>query len=137
MFFFPSSIRFSHMFIRHFFLSTNNFAHMQTLFRISSQSNHVNIRRINNELFTGCKKIKQGRIFFVLGYLRMILWKISTAISIKHRILATFSINKKFNSDSLYAFNLFSLRYSWKIAHLELNNYSLTTSLCGAVVVVW
>jgi hypothetical protein len=31
----------------------------------------------------------------------MALWKISTAISIKHRILATFSINK-FNSDSLY-----------------------------------
>jgi hypothetical protein len=25
-------------------------------------------------------------------------------ISIKHRILATFNINKKFNSDSLYAF---------------------------------
>jgi hypothetical protein len=38
----------------------------------------------------------------------MILWKISTAISIKHRMLATF--NKKnqniFNSDSLYAFNI-------------------------------
>jgi hypothetical protein len=31
----------------------------------------------------------QRRISFVLGYLRMILWKISTAISIKHRILAT------------------------------------------------
>jgi hypothetical protein len=30
--------------------------------------------------------------------------KISTAISIKHRILATFNIKKKFNSDSLYAF---------------------------------
>ena len=27
-------------------------------------------------------------------------------ISIKHRILATFNINKKINSDSLYAFNL-------------------------------
>ena len=43
--------------------------------------------------FTGYKKIKQRRISFVLSYLRMILWKISTAISIKHRILATF--NKK------------------------------------------
>jgi hypothetical protein len=31
----------------------------------------------------------------VLGYLRMILWKISTVISIKHRILATFNIKKK------------------------------------------
>jgi len=29
-------------------------------------------------------------------------------ISIKHRILATFNINKKFNSDSLYAFNAVS-----------------------------
>jgi hypothetical protein len=26
-------------------------------------------------------------------------------ISIKHRILATFNINKKINSDSMYAFN--------------------------------
>jgi hypothetical protein len=41
--------------------------------------------------FTGYKKIKQRRISFVLGYLRMILWKISTAIHIKHRILATFN----------------------------------------------
>jgi hypothetical protein len=40
------------------------------------------------------QKIKQRRIFFVLGYLRMILWKNSTAISIKHRILATFNIKK-------------------------------------------
>ena len=40
------------------------------------------------------------RISFVLGYLRMILWKISTAISIKHRILATFNNKNKFNSDS-------------------------------------
>jgi hypothetical protein len=32
--------------------------------------------------------------YSVLGYLRMILWKISTAISIKHRILATFNIKK-------------------------------------------
>jgi hypothetical protein len=39
--------------------------------------------------------IKQRRISFVLGYLRMILWKISTAISIKHRTLGTFNNNKK------------------------------------------
>jgi hypothetical protein len=44
--------------------------------------------------FTGCRKIKQRRISFVLGYLRMISWKISAAISIKHRILATFNIKK-------------------------------------------
>ena len=47
------------------------------------------------EFFTGCKKIKQRRISFVLDYLRMILGKISTAISIKHRILETFCIKKK------------------------------------------
>ena len=45
--------------------------------------------------FTGYKKIKQRRISFVLRYLRMILWKISTAISIKHRIWATFNKSKK------------------------------------------
>ena len=44
--------------------------------------------------FTGFKKIKQQHISFVLGYLRMLLWKISTAISIKHRILTTFDIKK-------------------------------------------
>jgi hypothetical protein len=38
--------------------------------------------------------IIQRRISFILGYLRMILWKISIAISIKHRILATFNTNK-------------------------------------------
>ena len=50
--------------------------------------------RVNIEFFTGRKKIKQRRISFVLGYLRMILWKISTAINIKHRISANFN-NKK------------------------------------------
>jgi hypothetical protein len=85
--------------------STNNFAHAQTLSRMSSLSGRMNIVRVNIEFFTGCKKIKQRHISSVLGYLHMILWKISTAISIKHRILATFSINQKFNSDSLYAFN--------------------------------
>jgi hypothetical protein len=90
--------------------STNNFAHAQTLSRMSSLSGHMNIARVNIEFFTGCKKIKQRRISFVLGYLRMILWKISTAISIKHRILATFNIKNKFNSDSLYAFKCIVLK---------------------------
>ena len=64
---------------------------------------YMNIMRVNIECITGCKRIKQQRISFVLGYLRMILWKISTAISIKHRILATFNI-KKNQSEWLYAF---------------------------------
>jgi hypothetical protein len=53
--------------------STNNFAHAQALSRMSSLSGRMNIRRVNIELFPGWKKIKQLRIFFVLGYLRMIL----------------------------------------------------------------
>ena len=89
------------------FSSTNNFVHAQMLYRMSSLCRSyecMNIARVNIGVLTGWKKIKQWRISFVLGYLRMILWKISTAISIKHRILATF--NKKiFNSDSMYAFN--------------------------------
>jgi hypothetical protein len=57
----------------------------------------------HTRFFTGFKKIKHRRISFVLGCLCMILWKISTAISIKHQIhvLATFNI-KKIISDSLY-----------------------------------
>ena len=74
--------------------STNNFAHAQTFSRMSSLSGRMNIARVNIGFFTGFKKIKQRRISFVLGYLRMILWKISTTISIKHRILATFKIKK-------------------------------------------
>jgi hypothetical protein len=86
--FFHDSI-FAH---RTFSSPTNNFAHTQTLSRMSSLSGHMNIARVNIEFYTGCKKIKQRRISFVLGYLRMILGKISTAISIKHRILATWQL---------------------------------------------
>jgi hypothetical protein len=35
---------------------------------------------VNIEFFPGWKKIKQRCVSFVLGYLRMILWKISTPI---------------------------------------------------------
>jgi hypothetical protein len=41
----------------------------------------------------------------------MILWKISTAISIKHRILATFNI-KKNQSEQLYALQI-TVKISW------------------------
>ena len=63
---------------------------------MSSLSGRTNIVRVNIECFTGCNKVKQRRISFVLGYLRMIhvLWKISTAISMKNRILATFNVKK-------------------------------------------
>jgi hypothetical protein len=64
------------------------------LSRMCSLSGRMNIVRVNIGFFTEFKKIKPRRISFVLGYLRMILWKISTAISIKHRILATFNIKK-------------------------------------------
>ena len=72
--------------------STINFAHAQMLSRMSSPSGRMNIARVNIGELIGWKKIEQRRISFVLGYLHMILWKISTAISIKHRILATFNI---------------------------------------------
>ena len=79
------------------FSSTNKFAHAQTLSRISSLSGRIIClisMRVNIGVLTGWRKINQRRISFVLGYLRMILSKISTAISIKHRILATFNIKK-------------------------------------------
>ena len=96
-----STIRFAPcaFFINKQFRTCANFS------RMSSLSGRMNIARVNIGFFTGLKKIKQRRISFVLGYLSMILWKISTAISIKHRILATFNIKKKFNSDSLYSKN--------------------------------
>jgi hypothetical protein len=86
--------------------STNNFAHAQTLYRMSSLCRLyecMNIVRVNIGILTGWKKII--RISFVLGYLCMILWKISTAISIKHRILSTFNIKK---NSILTAFKLCS-----------------------------
>jgi hypothetical protein len=109
--------------------STNNFAHAQTLSRMSSLSCRMNIARVNIGFFTGFKKIKQQSISFVLGYLHMILWKISTAISIKHRILATFNIKKKFNSDSLYAFNEVHLREEWSmVKHVLVGYQGVSTS---------
>ena len=103
------------------FSSTNNFAHAQTLYRRSSLCRSyecMHIGRVNIGFFTGFKKIKQRRISFVPRYLRMILWKISTAISIEHRILATFNIKKKFNSDSLYASNVKHILIKWMIYRL-------------------
>jgi hypothetical protein len=50
--------------------STRNFAHAQTLSRMSSLSGCMNIARVKIGFFTGFKKIKQRRISFVLGYLR-------------------------------------------------------------------
>jgi mannose/fructose/N-acetylgalactosamine-specific phosphotransferase system component IID len=64
----------------------NTLSIVQALSRISSLSGHMNIARVNIEFFTGCKKIKQWHISFVLGYLHMILWKTSTAISIKQAL---------------------------------------------------
>jgi hypothetical protein len=42
--------------------STNNFAHAQTLSRMSLLSGRMNIGRVNIEFFPGWKKIKQRRI---------------------------------------------------------------------------
>jgi hypothetical protein len=59
--------------------------------RMSSLSDRMNFARVNIGFFTGFKKIKQRRISFVLGYLRMILWKISPEISIKHPLIVVFT----------------------------------------------
>ena len=64
--------------------------------------------------FTGYKKIKQRRISFVLGYLRMILWKISTAISIKHRVLATFNKTKNSILTACMLLAVNQLKYSFQ-----------------------
>jgi hypothetical protein len=63
-----------------FSTSTNHLAHAHTLSRMSSLSGRMNIGWVNIEFFPEWNKITQRRIFFVLGYLRMILWKISTAM---------------------------------------------------------
>ena len=64
---------------------------------MSSLSGRMNIARANIGFFTGFKKIKQRRISSRL--FTYDIMKISTAISVKHRILATFNIKKIFNSD--------------------------------------
>jgi hypothetical protein len=87
---------------------------------------YMNIMRVNIGCFTGCKRIKQRRISFVPGYLRMLLWKISTAISIKHRILATFNI-KKIQFWQLYAFKVNNIKTCFSIYRVLY--YSL--SCCG------
>ena len=114
--------------------STNNLAHAQTLYRMSSLCRSykcMNIARVNIGVLTGWKKIKQRPIAFVLGYLRMTLWKISTAISIKHRILATFNKKKsiltacmpliifdKHSGCSLYLFRVIALSCKLKIKEI-------------------
>ena len=125
--FFSSSIRFLAMYIRHFLLSTNNFAHAQTLSRISSLSDHMNIARVNIELFTGCKKVKQRRISFVLGYLRMILWKMSTPISIKHRLLETFNIKKRFLSACMPLTEFIILSFLQSIGFIKESSFTSWT----------
>ena len=98
---------------------------------------YMNIMRVNIECFTGCKRIKQRRISFVPGYLRMILWKISTAISIKHRILATF------NNDEKKKKNQFERLYSCKYhsfhnaVQIKDNNINLVSIPRGQAVYVY
>ena len=54
-------------------------------------------------------------------------------ISIKHRILATFNINKKFNSDSLCTFNV-----KWAVCQLDLRReHSLQVIYQLMCVTIW
>jgi hypothetical protein len=72
----------------------------------------------------------QTAMYFLRSRLRvftMILWKIQLQfISIKHRILATFNINKKFNSDNLYVVN----QYTKILAYLFCWNRYHVISVC-------
>ena len=58
------------------FSSTNNFSHAEALYRMRSLCRSyecMNIVRVSIGVLTGLEKIKQRRISFVIGYLRMIL----------------------------------------------------------------
>jgi hypothetical protein len=73
----------------------------------------------------------RNQISFVLGNLHMILWKISTAISIKHRILATFNINKKFNWKCRMCKNrIVEEPKHWWILHENDTNRRIQQALC-------
>ena len=67
MFFFQQTI--SHM-RKRFTESGHTVRHQWSYDQIHA---YMNIMRVNIECFTGCKRIKQRRISFVPGYLRMIL----------------------------------------------------------------
>jgi hypothetical protein len=115
--------------------STNNFAHAQTLSRKSSLSGRMNIARVNIGFFTGFKTIKQRRISFVLGYLRMILWTNSTSISIKHRILATFNIKKKSILNACIP--LINRQAIESENRTTIGQWSVDRRLKGAIVLPW
>ena len=100
-------------YLYHVLFSANIFAHAQTYYRMRSLCRSSMVKWSYSwiyEYYAGkhwilygtYENLKQRHISFVPG---MILWKISTAISIKHRILATFNI-KKNQSERLYAFKV-------------------------------
>ena len=62
------------------FCTSKIFFHQQTISYMQKRFPNEFTVRVNIEFFPGWKKIEQRRISFVLGYLRMILRKISTAI---------------------------------------------------------
>ena len=107
-----STIRFEHV----FFINKqfNKFAHAASAFPNEFTVRWYEYCTGQHWNFTGYKKIKQRRISFVLGYLRMILWKISTAISIKHRILATFNKTKSSILTAYMLLTVNQLEYSFQ-----------------------
>jgi len=75
---------------------------------MSSLSGRMNIGRVNIEFFFWMEENQTAMYFLRSRLFTYDIMKNTTAISIKHRILLTFNINKKFNSDSLYAFNQYT-----------------------------
>ena len=76
------------------FLHQQTISHMRKRFPEWFHRQVVWILHVSTLKFYWIQENLKRRISFVLGYLRMILWKISTAISIKHRILATLKKKK-------------------------------------------
>jgi hypothetical protein len=106
--------------------------HNLVYFLIIHTAVHCQVVWVNIECFTGCKRMKQRRISFVLGYLRMVLWKISTAISMKHRMLATFNIWKKNQFWQPLQSNLHQWPFGWKwkiIRRIDLQEFKMQSKL--------
>ena len=108
--------------------STNNFAHVQTLSRMSSLSGHMNIAWVNIEFFTGCKN--QTATYFLHSSLFTYIIKNFNCNQYKTSNIDNYQYIKK--NDILTAFNRSCLSYvtrikektkNWKIVFFTICKY--------------
>ena len=104
------------------FFSTNNFAHTQTLYRMWSLCRSYEYCAGKHCILYWIQENKTATYFLRSRLFTYDIMKISTAISIKHRILATFDMKKKINSDSLYAFKVM-------VFNVTFNNISVINNM--------